>query len=52
MGPEVAEYLLRHLPRDMRTLSAAIEALDAYALAQRRSLTVPLVRQWLAADAP
>jgi chromosomal replication initiation ATPase DnaA len=33
----------------MRTLAAAVDALDVYALAQKRTLTVPLVRQWLAA---
>jgi DnaA family protein len=49
IGDEVIAYLLGHLPRDMRTLAAAVDALDAYALAHRRALTVPLVRQWLAA---
>lgn len=51
-GAEVIDYLLTHLPRDMRTLAAALDALDGFALAQKRSLTVPLVRQWLAADGP
>jgi DnaA family protein len=49
VGDDVIGYLLNHLPRDMRTLAAAVDALDAYALAQKRALTVPLVRQWLAA---
>lgn len=49
VGSEVIDYLLTHLPRDMRTLAAALDALDAFALAHKRSLTVPLVRQWLAA---
>jgi DnaA family protein len=52
LGSEVIDYLLTHLPRDMRTLAAALDALDAFALAQKRSLTLPLVRQWLAADEP
>jgi len=52
LGSDVIDYLLTHLPRDMRTLAAALEALDAFALAQKRSLTLPLVRQWLAADEP
>jgi chromosomal replication initiation ATPase DnaA len=34
----------------MRTLAAAVDALDAFALAHKRPLTVPRVRQWLAAD--
>jgi DnaA family protein len=46
---EVVDFLLTHLPRDMRTLAAALDALDAYALARKRPLTVPLVRQWLTA---
>jgi DnaA family protein len=50
VGPEVIGYLLTHLPRDMRTLAAALDALDGFALALKRPLTVPLVRQWLAAD--
>ena len=44
---EVLGYLLRHLPRDMRTLVAALEALDAYALARQRPLTTGLLRDWL-----
>ena len=52
VGPEVIGYLLTHLPRDMRTLAAALDALDGYALALKRPLTVPLARQWLAADEP
>ena len=47
-----ADYLLTHLPRDMRTLAAAVDALDGFALAHKRPLTVPLIRQWLAADQP
>jgi DnaA family protein len=50
VGPDVIGYLLTHLPRDMRTLAAALDALDGFALALKRPLTVPLVRQWLAAD--
>jgi DnaA family protein len=51
-GVQVAEdllpYLLTHLPRDMRSLTAALDALDAFALARKRALTVPLAREWLA----
>jgi len=53
-GARIAEdlipYMLAHLPRDMRTLAAILDALDAYALQQRRALTVPLLREWLAAQ--
>lgn len=52
VGDDVIGYLLSHLPRDMRTLAAALDALDGFALAHKRPLTLPLVRQWLAADEP
>jgi chromosomal replication initiation ATPase DnaA len=35
------------MPRDMRTQVAILDALDAYALAEKRPITVPLVREWL-----
>jgi DnaA family protein len=47
LSDDVLPFLLRHLPRDMRTLAHALEALDAFALARKRPLTVPLVREWL-----
>ena len=50
IGNDVIDYLLTHLPRDMRTLAAALDALDCFGLSHKRSLTLPLVRQWLAAD--
>jgi DnaA family protein len=46
LSPDVTAYLLTHMPRDMRTLVAIVDALDGYALAARRSITVPLVREW------
>ncbi|GAB4470568.1 MAG: DnaA regulatory inactivator Hda [Burkholderiaceae bacterium] len=48
VSDDLIPYMLTHLPRDMRTLVAALDALDAYALARRRALTVPLLREWLA----
>jgi DnaA family protein len=48
---EVLPFLLHQLPRDMRTLVAALDALDAWALARKRALTVGLAREWLAAGA-
>jgi DnaA family protein len=50
VGDEVIDYLLTHLPRDMRTLAAALDALDGFALAHKRPMTVSLARQWLVAD--
>jgi len=51
LADDLVPYLLTHLPRDLRTLVAALDALDAYALARRRPLTVPLLKEWLAASA-
>lgn len=47
LAADTLTWLLAHLPRDMRTLVAALDALDAYALARQRSITVPLAREWL-----
>jgi DnaA family protein len=50
-APDLIPYMLARLPRDMRTLSAALDALDAHALQQRRALTIPLLRHWLRGQA-
>lgn len=49
LTPEVRAWMLAHLPRDMRTQVAVLDALDAYALARKRPITLPLLREWLAA---
>lgn len=46
---DVIPFLLAQLPRDMRTLVAALDTLDAWALARKRALTLGLAREWLAA---
>lgn len=46
---DVIPFLLVQLPRDMRTLVAALDALDAWALVRKRALTLALAREWLAA---
>jgi DnaA-homolog protein len=51
LAPDVVTYLLNHMPRDMRTLIAILDALDAHALASSRAITVPLVREWAQAAA-
>ena len=43
---DVVDYLLTHMPRDMRTLVAVVDALDVHALSIKRAITVPLVREW------
>ena len=47
----VIAYLLSHVARDMATLVAVLDALDRASLAQKRALTVPFVRETLAATA-
>ena len=49
LTPEAISYLLRHAPRDMRTLSAFVVALDRYTLEHKRALTLPLLRELLQA---
>lgn len=44
---EVGTYLLRYYSRNMHQLMAALERLDAAALAERRRLTVPFVKAQL-----
>ena len=44
---DVIPFLLVQLPRDMRTLVAALDALDAWALVRKRALTLGLAREWL-----
>ena len=43
---EVLKYLMTHMPRDLSTQIAILDALDGYALAAQRSITVPLIRDW------
>jgi DnaA family protein len=46
---EVVRYLLSHGRRDLPSLLASVDALDAYSLSLKRPVTVPLVREWLQA---
>lgn len=45
---ETARYLQRRLPREMRSLFAVLDELDAAALAAQRRLTVPFIKEVLA----
>ena len=49
LGPEIVNYLLRHVSRDMRTLAMLVVALDEYTLEQKRPVTLPLLRELLGA---
>jgi DnaA family protein len=44
---DAAEYLLNHVRRDMRTLTAMVDALDRYGLQAKRAITLSLLRQML-----
>ena len=44
---EVLDYLLARAPRDMRSLSALLAALDRYSLEHKRVITLPLLREVL-----
>ena len=52
LTPESIDYLMRHAPRDMRTLSAFIVALDRYTLEHKRAVTLPLLRDLLTETLP
>ena len=44
---EALTYLLARAPRDMRSLSGLLAALDRYSLEQQRPITLPLLREVL-----
>jgi DnaA-homolog protein len=50
LSDEIAAYLLARVPRDLATLTSLLEALDREALARKRPLTLPLVREVLEAS--
>lgn len=47
LADEVCAYLLAHVPRDMPSLLATLDALDRYSLAAKRPVTVALARELL-----
>ena len=49
LPPEAIDHLLARLPRDLGTQFAVLDALDRYSLARKRPVTLPLVREALAA---
>lgn len=44
---DVLPYLITHYPRDMRTLSVILDALDQYSLQTKRAITLPLLREMM-----
>lgn len=50
LGPDVSQYLVTHFARDLASLMQLLDRLDHFALAQQRALTIPLLKQMLAAE--
>lgn len=48
LSDEVMDYLLTRFTRDLKHLMALLDGLDEYALANKRAITVPLLKQMLA----
>lgn len=48
LGEEVTDYLLHRFTRDLPSLMRLLDELDTYALARKRAVTVPLLREMLA----
>jgi DnaA family protein len=51
LGDDAALFLVRRLPRDMRSLCEVLDRLDAASLAAQRRLTVPFLREALTSKA-
>jgi DnaA family protein len=49
LGDDILAYLLTRLPRNLGRQIAVLDALDRYSLAHKRAVTLPLVREGLAA---
>ena len=47
LSQEVVAYILRHVQRDLPSLLALLDALDRYSIANRRAITLPLLRDLL-----
>lgn len=47
LPPETLDYLMRRMPRDLRSLFDILDELDAASLAAQRRLTIPFIRDAL-----
>ena len=52
LSPDVAHWMLWHLPRDAASQRDALDALDYYALQHKKPLTLHTVRAWYAQNNP
>jgi DnaA-homolog protein len=51
LSDEVMDYLLTRFSRDLKHLMALLDRLDAFALAEQRAITVPLLKKMFEASA-
>jgi len=51
LSPEVSRYLISHFSREMPSLIRLIDNLDRYALKQHRTVTLPLIRDYVRSGA-
>jgi DnaA family protein len=47
LPPEVSDYLLARVPRDLSSLRVLVDTLDRVSMEQKRAVTVPLAREVL-----
>lgn len=52
LAPEVINWILTHHSRDMRLLSALLDALDRYSMEKQRAITLPLLKDLLRTAPP
>lgn len=52
LNREVIDYLLNHTRRDVRSLVSLLDAADGFAIAEKREVTVPLIKQVLQSGLP
>ena len=51
LGHGVIDYMLRYSSRDLSKLHEFLVQLDRYGLQKKQAITVPLLKEWLNADA-
>ena len=52
LSDEMMDYLLTHFDRDLKHLMTLLDRLDEFALAHKRAITVPLLKQMLTEEGP
>ena len=50
LAPEVLDYLMTRFARDLSSLMALLDRLDSFSLAERRAVTVPLLKKMVAEE--